>query len=142
MRSLERKVMDTQTITLQLPASLYRSAHRMAEATHRPLEAVLQESIALALPPLDDVPLDEAVVLAAMAILDDAALWREARAMLAADQQAELQDLLDRQEEGKLSLQDERRLQELLDAYGRLTVRKAHAWLLLARRGYRVPPQA
>ena len=134
--------MDTQTITLKLPASLYRSAHQMAKATHRPLEAVLQESIALALPPLDDVPAHEAAELAAMALLDDADLWREARAALTTDQQAELQGLLDRQEEEELSPQDKSRLQELLDAYGRLTVRKAHAWLLLARRGYQVPTQA
>ncbi len=134
--------MDTQTITLNLPTSLYRSAHRMAKATHRPLEAVLEESIALALPPLDDVPPGEAAELAAMALLDDIALWREARATLVSEQQAELRQLLDRQEEGSLSLQDRLRLPELLDAYGQLTVRKAHAWLLLARRGYQVPMQA
>ncbi len=134
--------MDTQTITLELPNLIYRSAHQMAEATQRPLEVVLQESIAVALPPLDDVPADEAVELAAMALLDDASLWQEARSMLAVDQQVALQALLDRQEAGELLLEEESRLQELLDAYGRLTVRKAHAWLLLARRGYRVPMQA
>jgi|GEM_PF-6201212 len=102
----------------------------------------LRKSIALALPPLDDVPPEEADELAAMALLNDASLWREARNSLAAEQQTELQNLLDRQAEGELSPQDKSRLQELLDAYGRLTVRKAHAWLLLARRGYRIPPQA
>ncbi|MCP4165613.1 MAG: hypothetical protein GY759_06935 [Chloroflexi bacterium] len=134
--------MDTQTITLELPNVIYRSAHQMAEATQRPLEVVLQESIAVALPPLDDVPADEVVELAAMAFLNDASLWQEARSMLAADQQVALQALLDRQEAGELHPEEESRLQELLDAYGKLTVRKAHAWLLLARRGYRVPMQA
>jgi hypothetical protein len=28
-----------------------------------------------------------------------------------------------------------------MDEYSRLLVRKSHAWLLLARRGYKVPPQ-
>ena len=134
--------MATQTITLKLSDSLYRSAHQMAEATHRPVEAVLQESIALALPPLDDVPPEEATELAAMALLDDASLWREARAMLAMEQQEELQRLLDQQEAGELLPEDEGRLQELLDAYGGLMVRKAHAWLRLALRGYQVPMQA
>lgn len=133
--------MDTRTVMLELPTALYRSAYELAKATHRPLEAVLAESIALALPPLDDVPPEEAEELAALALLDDATLWREARATLPDDQQTELQGLLERQEAEGLSPQDENRLQELLDAYGRLMVRKAHAWLLLARRGYQVPMQ-
>ncbi len=131
----------TQTVTLELPEPLFRSAHRIAEATQQSLETVLKDSLAHALPPLDDVPPDEAVELAALALLDDGALWREARATLSAEEQKVLRELLDRQEAGQLSAVDEERLQALLDAYGRLTVRKAHAWLLLARRGYQVPPQ-
>lgn len=130
-----------QTVTLELPEALYRSAHQIAEATRQPLEAVLQASLAHALPPLDDVPPEEAVELAAMALLDDAALWRESRVTLSAEEQVELTELLDRQGAGGLSAADEPRLQALMDAYGRLMVRKAHAWLLLARRGYQVPPQ-
>jgi hypothetical protein len=57
-------------------------------------------------------------------------------------EQTELQNLLDSQGEGDLSPIDAARLETLLDIYGRLTVRKAHAWLLLARRGYRVPVQS
>jgi len=139
--------MRMQVVTLKLSESLYRSAHQIAKATRRPLETVLQDSISHALPPLDDVPPEEATRLAAMALLDDATLWREARATLAVNQQAELQELLDLQGAGEISslrqaqdtAHDKVRLQALLDAYGRLMVRKAHAWLLLARRGYRVP---
>nr|MBA2449910.1 hypothetical protein [Chloroflexota bacterium] len=46
--------MATETVTLQLPESLYRAARQVAEATHQPLDAVLLASIAHALPPLDD----------------------------------------------------------------------------------------
>ena len=130
-----------QTVTLELPEALYRSAHQIAQATRQPLEVVLQASLAHALPPLDDVPPEEAVELAAMALLDDAALWRESRVMLEVEEQAELEELLDRQGAGELSAADVLRLESLLDAYGRLMVRKAHAWLLLARRGYQVPVQ-
>ncbi len=48
--------MPTQTITLELPDSLYQAAARIAQATRRPLEVVLEETIAHTLPPLDDVP--------------------------------------------------------------------------------------
>ena len=131
----------TQTVTLELPESLYRSANQIAEATRQPLEVVLQDSLANVLPPLDDVSPEEATELAAMALMKDARLWREARKTLSTAKQAELDELLYRQSAGQLSADDETRLHALVDAYGRLMVRKAHAWLLLARRGYQVPPQ-
>lgn len=130
-----------QTVTLELPESLYQTAHQIAEVTQQPVEAVLQASLAHALPPLDDVPPEEATELAAMALLDDSSLWRESRVIMSAGEQAELTELLKRQGAGELSSADAPRLQALVDTYGRLMVRKAHAWLLLARRGYQVPPQ-
>lgn len=130
-----------QTVTLKLTDPLYRIARQVAEATGQSLEVVLQNSIAHALPPLDDVPPEEVAELAAMALLDDAALWREARQEMVATDQAELQDLLDLQGTGELPADGIMRLEALLDIYGRLMVRKAHAWLLLARQGYQVPVQ-
>ena len=133
--------MTAQAVVLQLPPALYRAARRMAEATRQPLEQVLQATIARALPPLDDVPPEEAAELSALAMLEDAALWQAARASMTPAEQAALHDLLDRQNAGELTSPDQLHLQALSDAYGKLTVRKAHAYLLLARRGYRVPMQ-
>lgn len=133
--------METQVVTLELPDSLYRVAHQVAEATGQPLEAVLRASIAHALPPLDDMPTDEAADLAALALLDDAALWRVARAPLSTEEQSELHELLERQGAGELTPAEHDRLEALLESYGRMLVRKAHAYLLLARRGYQVPMQ-
>jgi hypothetical protein len=48
--------MSTQTVTIELPEALYRSANQVAQATQRPLADILQESLAHSLPPLDDVP--------------------------------------------------------------------------------------
>ena len=133
--------MTWQTVTLELPETLYRFARQMAEATQTPLEVVLRDSIAHTLPPLDDVTPGEATELARLASLDDSALWREARAMMDATKRAELDKLLDRQGAGELTSTENTRLQDLLDTYGQLMVHKAHAYLLLARRGYRVPMQ-
>lgn len=133
--------MTTQTITLELPEPLYRSAHQMAKAAQKPLETVLRDSLVHMLPPLDDVPPEKAAELAKLALLDDAALWLEARATMSPAEQAEIHQLLDRQSADELTSAERARLRELLDTYGRLTVRKAHAYLLLARRGYRVPVQ-
>jgi hypothetical protein len=45
--------------------------------------------------PLDDIPAEEVTDLAPMAALSDASLWREAKQEMAAEERAELQDLLD-----------------------------------------------
>jgi formylmethanofuran dehydrogenase subunit E len=130
-----------QTVALELPESLYRSARQVAQATQKPLEAVLRDSIAHTLPPLDDVSPEEATELAQLASYDDAALWQESRVTMNVTEQAEMHELLDCQGAGELTSDEHARLQDLLDTCGRLMVRKAHAYLLLARRGYRVPPQ-
>jgi hypothetical protein len=130
-----------QTVALELPESLYHSARQVAQATQKPLEVVLRDSIAHTLPPLDDVSPEEAAELAQLAGCDDATLWQESRVTMSVTEQAEMHELLDRQGADELTSDEHARLQDLLDIYGRLTVRKAHAYLLLARRGYRVPPQ-
>jgi predicted transcriptional regulator len=134
-------MMTMQAVTLELPEPLYRFARQVADATKQPLEAVLRDSISHTLPPFDDVSPEEAAELAKLAALDDAALWRKARAMMNEAEQAEMHELLDRQEAGELTSAEHARLRDLLATYGSLTVRKAHAYLLLARRGYRVPMQ-
>jgi len=134
-------MMTTQTITLKLPEPLYRSARQVAEATRRPLEAILTDSIARMLPPLNDVSPEQAAELAKLTCLDDASLWREAHATMNPVEQAKIHELLDHQGASELTPAEHARLQDLLDVYGRLMVRKSHAYLLLARRGYRVPTQ-
>lgn len=133
--------MNTHTITVDLPHTLFESVDRVARATHRSPEAVVKAMLAHALPPLDDVPPEEADVLAALALLDDAALWQVARGQLLPAVQEKMQSLLDLQSQTQLSAAQQVELQALLDEYGKVMVRKAHATLLLARRGFQVTPQ-
>jgi predicted transcriptional regulator len=133
--------MPSQTITLELPEPLYRTVCTLAQVTKRPLAEILQESLAHALPPLDDVPPEEAEILARMSTMDDAALWQASTVAMPESQQEALHALLDGQSAGELLPADAVRLQDLIDEYGRLLVRQAHAWLLLARRGYTIPLQ-
>lgn len=127
--------MSMQTVTLELPESLYRSAARIAQATQRSLVDILQEGIKHTLPPLEDVSVEEAEELAQLSGLTDAELWRISAILLPAAEQQELQALLAQQGEEELTPVEQIRLQALLDEYGRLLVQRAHAWLLLARRG-------
>lgn len=133
--------MSTLTITVELPEALYQSATQLAQVTNRSLGTILQESLVHTLPPLADLPPEEARELARLSLLNDDELWRVSAETLTATEQAELASLLDRQSAENLVFHDQTRLQGLLDAYGWLLVRRSHAWLLLARRGYRVPVQ-
>ena len=133
--------MPLQTITLELPDTLYRTASKLAQVTKRPLAEILQESLSLALPPLDDVSPQEGEILAQMSMLDDASLWQLSSVTMSEDQLEVLHALLDSQSAGELTTEENNRLQELMDESGRLLVRQSHAWLLLARRGYKVPIQ-
>jgi hypothetical protein len=130
-----------QTVTLELPEFLYQNAQRLVWASQKSLESFLETSIAQSLPPLDDLSPEEASELAQLALLDDAGLWREARRTLSPAQQQNLEDLLYGQSAGKLTSGQQTKPEQLMQLYGQLTVRKAHACLLLARRGYRVPMQ-
>ena len=133
--------MTATTVTLELPEPFYRLAQQMAALTRQPLEAMLRDNLVRTLPPLDDVPAQEAADLASLAGLSDAALWRAARVSMDATEQTETHKVLDAQAAGELTPVEQARLQELMARYGQLTTRKAHAYLLLARRGYRVPIQ-
>jgi hypothetical protein len=133
--------LPTQTITLELPEELYQSADQLARVTKRPLAELVANSLAHTLPPLDDVPAEEAESLASLSLLDDVGLWEVAAVVMSAEQQVEMHRLLDEQSNGELNEEEGAQLKKLMDEYGCLLVRKSHAWLLLARRGYNVPPQ-
>lgn len=133
--------MGIQSVTIQLPEHLYRSASQLARTTKRPLVDILQDSLAHTLPPLDDVAPEEAEDLAQLSLLNDTDLWRAAKHNLSSEQQAMLEALLMAQSAGELDETSAAQLKRLQQEYGRLLVRQSHAWLLLARRGYKVPIQ-
>lgn len=133
--------MTVQTITISLPQSLFYSAEKVAQVTQRPIEDVVRDSLTHTLPPLDDVPAEDVEMLAHLSTLDDADLWRSAEQQLTPPEQDEMCRLLDLQSANDLKQEESKQLQTLMDKYGGLLVQKAHAWLLLARRGYKTPLQ-
>lgn len=131
----------SQRISIELPDALYESVERVAAATQRSTSQVIAEQLAAGLPPLDDVPADEAVALAALAALSDAELWQVARQESSEVAWETLSDLLEMQGTGALTDKEQSRLNSAMARYGERLVLQSHAWLLLARRGYNVPPQ-
>ncbi len=131
--------MTFQTITLNLPTPVYQRVKRAAEATRSPVEEVIVETLDMALPSLNDVPPEMAGELAAMSTLADKTLWEIARQMMPARHQARLRVLSAAQHERSLRPSEVRKLDDLLREYGRITLRKAHAYALLHKRGVYSP---
>lgn len=127
--------MTFQTITLNIPARVYQRVQRAAEAVQSPIEKVIVETLDTALPSLDDVPPEMVDELAGMSTLSDKSLRQAARSIMSAKQQARLRRLSALQRERPLKPAEVRQLDGLVNEYARVTLRKAHAYALLHKRG-------
>ncbi len=134
--------MSTESVTLQLPVNLYRRVQSVARTMKRPLETFLLDAVTTALPLLNDLPASLANDVSNFALLNDAALWREARRTWSASEQEQLDELLYRKEAGDLDKKGQRTLDHLLAEYDRLMLTRAQAALLLKQRGYDVTDPA
>jgi len=130
--------MNTRAVTIYLPASLYERVRCTAQAQQRPIEKLLLDAVAAGTPMLDDLPSELAEEMAALALLNDTALWQIARRTLSGKQQAELDTLLCEKGRGNLSAEDQQRLDKLLAEYEFIILARAQAAVLLQQRGYDV----
>jgi len=128
--------MAVQTVTLNMPGTLYDRVKRRAEQTHRSVEMELLEAVAMAVPAADELPLELAEMISSLAHLDDETLQRAARGHFSAEKAAELEALhLKRQDEG-LTEDEAQRAAELTRQYERAMLIGAQATGLLMQRGY------
>lgn len=127
--------MNFQTVTLNMPVPVYQRAQRAAEALRRPMEEIIVETLRVALPPLDDVPPEMVSGLAAMSAWSDDDLWKTASGVMSTKQQNRLRKLSATQQKRSLNLNETKELNELRQAYGQFTLRKAQAYALLRQRG-------
>lgn len=130
-----------QTITVQLPDTLYHRLQQTARAMHQPVEEVLLRAVQVGSPPQwDDAPAEFQADLAALDRLNDEALWQIARARHSSNDMARYQELLDHKAEAVLTQDEAIELDELRTAADRFMLRKAHAAALLRWRGHTIPP--
>lgn len=123
-------------VILNLPAPLYQRVRRTAESMRRSVEDVLLDSVATALPPLTGLPDEVSDDLASLAFLNDSALWDVARSMLPAEHHHRMEELLAKKSQGRLNKQEQQVLDQLVQDYETLVLRRSQAALLLQRRGY------
>jgi len=129
----------SEAITLQLPERLYQRLVNTAQATQRSLEAVVVRALEVGAPPdWEDIPAEFQADVAALDCLDDAALWQIALGCKTAAAMRRYDELLDRNQAGKLSHAERLELTQLRQDADRWMICKAQAAVILRWRGHQV----
>ena len=129
-----------ETITLELPDEAIQRYQRGATAARKRLEEFLVERLVeVPLPLADDLPPPLAETLRTLETLDDETLWAIARSQLPPDQQDLYDHLLQKNSQGLLTASEEETLYTLGKEARLLTLKKAHAYMLLKWRGHAIP---
>ncbi len=119
----------SEQITLQVSHRVVSQATHIAARTQQPVEAVLAnwlERIVTELP-VETLSDEEVVMLTEL--------------QLSVDQQASLGDLLEKNQDGMLNIEERRQLDELTRLYESGLLRKAQALRVAVQRGLREPLQ-
>ena len=130
----------TQPVTLHLPDETLQRYRRGATIARKRLEEFLVECLLEAVPPLaDDLssPLQEE--LQTLEHLDDDALWQVVRCQLPPAHQRLYSRLLTKNNQGTLTVQEQEKLHALGEQARLLTLKAAHAYLVLKWRGHNLP---
>lgn len=125
-----------QTFTLNLPNLLGKRIRRLAYKFQKTEQEILLNAITTALPPLVGVSPQLADELAEFTFLNDAALWRIARKRLPEEQYNQMDELLARKGQGRITLTEQQTLDELVEQSQYLVLKRGQAAVLLQHRGY------
>lgn len=137
---MERKQSRAQTITLDLPDEPFVRYRQGATAAHKRLEEFLIERLVEAVPPLaDDLPSPVHEELKALEQCNDDTLWQVARSRFTPPLQRQYNRLLSKNSQGTISEREKEVLHNLGEQARLLTLKTAHAYLLLKWRGHRIP---
>src|SRR5207237_444202 len=128
-----------RTLTIQLPDEVYARLQQAAHGNEKRVSQVAIQMLSAALPPNDTMPQDIEQELRVLESLSDDVLWAVARSKMAASKQRRWKRLLDKNRQGTLTESERQDLEQLTAEGDRLTLSKAHAYLLLKERGHRIP---
>lgn len=123
-------------LQIALPTEALEHLQQLADAQQRTVDEVVRDLLLQELSGLPPLPVAVEAELAALESLSDDALWLLADSTLTDSQQQELAALNDAAQQRPLTEAEAQRQQELIDAYNRLLVRRAHAASILKGRGH------
>ena len=128
----------TRQVILELPDALYEQARSWAALSQQELTGALTDVLALAFMPLPEQSIDQPPVNG----LNDADLLALSTVQMEQSQGEQLDDLLRQQSAGRLTRDDQRTLNVLMQTYHQLWLRQSAALAEAVRRGLRPPIQA
>lgn len=130
----------SQAITVRLPEETLERFRHGAGAARKPLAQFLVDRLVETVPPsVENLPSALREELRTLERLDDRALWRLAQSRVPADRQRRYSQLLAKNASGTLTAREQSQLEALGDEARRLTLKKAHAYLVLKWRGHAIP---
>ena len=130
--------MTYQTVTLNVPETVYQQIWKAAERIKRPVADILVEAITAAAPAMESAGRKSRSALAQMAYLNDAALWQAARSTMPAIQRERLEALHDAQQRRQLTIKERAEEKSALALYRETLLVRGQAAVLLKQRGYDV----
>ena len=129
-----------QTVTLQLSDEMVRRFRRGATVARKSFEQFITERLLESVPPLaDELPAAVRTELETLENLDNESLLQVAGSHLPPDEQRLYSRLLTKNQRGTLTPVEKEKLHALGEKARRLTLKKAHASLLLKWRGVPLP---
>lgn len=129
--------MIAHTITLTLSDHVFHRLQRMAHSMHEPLETVASQSLLGNLPPLiEDAPDEWRDEMAEMEQFSDEALWKVSQEPVPERQWGRHQELLERNQDGRLAEDERQELEHLRNLTDRFVFRRSYAVALLKWRGH------
>lgn len=125
----------TKTLTLEMPTTLYERLKSRADKADRSVEAETIEVLTANVSDDDELGPEIEQALASLDALDVQALEGAARSRLAIELSSELESLHFKQQREGLSNTESARCEELVRAYEKAMLIRAHAAALLKERG-------
>jgi hypothetical protein len=123
-------------LTIDLPDQTFQRLAHLAELTQQPLAELILQSITGNLPPaVETAPAEIQPELLALQTLDTTALRQIAQSQVPPTQQTRHLMLLEKNQAGDLTAEEQQELQDLLLQADQLMLKKAHACALLRWRG-------
>jgi hypothetical protein len=122
-------------VTLSIPDDVYQQAARLSAATRFNISNILSEALSFTLPTMGEAMSAAEPV----SQLDDAAVKALAESQMPADKDERLSDLLYKQREGQLTVEEAAELLSLMLTYYSGWWRKTEALVEAVKRGLRPP---
>ena len=130
--------MNMRQVTITLPDEIYQKVNKQSQIMEHSVADELAAVVISYVQEQDRLPSDIQQQLNALKLFTDQELWQTARMTAPPGKEERLQELIDKQELGKLSDSEKQEIDDISDLFSRIMLVRAEAAVLLKERGYDV----